>query len=235
MTYNVEPVGVIHSCFKDKFGVPRQPGLVREARGELELFAPYDRDEALKGLESFSHLWIIFVFHQALGQEQRLSVRPPRLGGNQKLGVFATRSSHRPNAIGMSVVEFAGVCRRDGKTFLGLRGLDMIEGTPVLDIKPYLPYVDAIADVRADFAHAAPTEKLEVVFSEQAQQQCRQWQGPDLESLITAVVSQDPRPAYQQNDISGRVYGVRLYNIDVRWQVSLAGKAEVVELLSVDG
>ncbi len=194
------------------------------------------RDEALKGLEDFSHLWLSFVFHQALGQEQRLSVRPPRLGGNQKLGVFATRSSHRPNAIGLSVVEFEGVCRRDGKTFLKLRGLDMIEGTPVLDIKPYLPYVDAIADAQAGFAHAVPTEKFEVVFGEQAQQQCQQWQAqwPDLESLIAAIVSQDPRPAYQQNDVSARVYGVRLYNIDVRWRVSSVGQAEVVELLSVD-
>jgi tRNA-Thr(GGU) m(6)t(6)A37 methyltransferase TsaA len=234
MDYCFKPIGVIHSCFKDKFGVPRQPGLVPAARGELELFAPYDREEAWVGLEGFSHLWVQFVFHHCLEQTQRLRVRPPRLGGNRKLGVFATRSTHRPNPLGLSVVELAGIEKRNGRMVMLLRGLDLVEGTPVLDVKPYLPYVDAVSNARSGFAEAAPVTPLRVEFSVEAEAQCLQWQRrwPELRELIVGVLALDPRPAYQDEDDGSRRYGVRLHDLDVRWRVE-GGAVSVDELVPV--
>ncbi|MBI3771499.1 MAG: tRNA (N6-threonylcarbamoyladenosine(37)-N6)-methyltransferase TrmO [Gammaproteobacteria bacterium] len=231
MDYCFQPIGVIHSCYKDKFGVPRQPGLVSAARGELELFPPYDREEAWVGLEGFSHVWIQFVFHHCLGQEQRLSVRPPRLGGNRKLGVFATRSTHRPNPLGLSVVELAGMEKRNGRMVMLLRGLDLVEGTPVLDVKPYLPYVDMVSAARSGFAEAAPSVPLRVEFSPEAETRCQQWQQrwPELRELIVGVLALDPRPAYQERDDGRRRYGVRLHDLDVQWRVE--GEAVRVEAL----
>ncbi len=235
MQYSFQPIGIIHSCFKDKFGVPRQPGLVKGARGELELLPPYDRPEAVVGLEVFSHLWLSFVFHHCLDDEVRLSVRPPRLGGNKKLGVFATRSTHRPNPIGLSVVALEGIRHDQGHTRLLLSGLDLIEGTPVLDIKPYLPYVDVVADARAGYAQAPPVASLRLIFTAQTEQQClrheQQW--PGLAELIESVLTLDPRPAYKRNDNPGRIFGIRLYDLDVRWRVLEEGVIEVVELCPV--
>lgn len=232
MQYSVEAIGVVHSCFKEKFGVPRQPGLVKGARGEIELFPPYDRAEAVAGLEQFSHLWITFLFHQCIEEEVRLSVRPPRLGGNKKLGVFATRSTHRPNPIGLSVVALEEIRQEQGRIRLLIEGLDLIEGTPVLDIKPYLPYVDAVAGARAGYAQEPPGAILSVSFTESAQQQRHQYeqQWPGLAGLIESVLSLDPRPAYKRTVDPGRVFGIRLYDLDVRWRVLEGGIAEVVEL-----
>lgn len=234
--YSFKPIGVIHSCFKEKFGVPRQPGLVKGAHGELELFPPFDRAEAVAGLEAFSHLWITFVFHHCIEDEVRLSVRPPRLGGNKRLGVFATRSTHRPNPIGLSVVALEGIRQEQGRTRLLLSGLDLVEGTPVLDIKPYLPYVDAVAAARAGYAQDAPPALLKLVFSEPAQQQCRdhETRWPGLRDLIESVLTLDPRPAYKREAEPERVFGIRLYDLDVRWRVPEEGVAEVVELLFVE-
>ena len=235
MHYDFQPIGVIHSCFKDKFGVPRQPGLVKGAHGELELFPPYDRAEAVVGLEAFSHVWITFIFHHCLEDEVRLSVRPPRLGGNRKLGVFATRSTHRPNPIGLSVVALEGIRQDEGRTRLLLSGLDLIDGTPVLDIKPYLPYVDAIADAQAGYAQQRPAATLKLSFTENAREACRHYEQrwPGLADLIESVLSFDPRPAYKKEADPDRVFGVRLYDLDVRWRVLEGAIAEVIELRPV--
>lgn len=231
MQYTFEPVGVIHSCFKDKFGAPRQPGLVKGAHGELELFPPYDRAEAVAGLEQFSHLWITFVFHHCLDAGVRLSVRPPRLGGNKRLGVFATRATHRPNPIGLSVVALDGIRQEQGRTRLLLSGLDLVEGTPVLDIKPYLPYADAIATARAGYAQSAPAVRLAVQFSATAGQECLEYEQrwPGLKALIESVIALDPRPAYRQDE-GERIFGICLHDLDVRWRVVAEGVAEVIEL-----
>lgn len=235
MNYSVKPIGVIHSCFKDKFGVPRQPGLVKGAHGELELFPPYDRAEAVVGLEAFSHIWITFVFHHCLEDEVRLSVRPPRLGGNKKLGVFATRATHRPNSIGLSVVALEGIKQDEGRTRLLIEGLDLIEGTPVLDIKPYLPYVDAVTTAQAGYAQQPPAATLKLSFTDNAEQACRfhEQQWPGLADLIESVLTLDPRPAYKKESDPGRVFGIRLYDLDVRWRVLEGGIVEVVELSPV--
>jgi tRNA-Thr(GGU) m(6)t(6)A37 methyltransferase TsaA len=132
MSIQLQPIGIIHSCFKEKFGIPRQPGLVKSATATLELLPPYNVEEALRGIEEFSHLWIVFVFHQSVCETFQPTVRPPRLGGNTRVGVFATRSPFRPNPIGLSVVELKGV----KGTTLELAGGDFLDGTPVLSDPP---------------------------------------------------------------------------------------------------
>ena len=134
-TFAMQAIGYVHSCFKEKFAIPRQPALAPAARGIIELVPPYNQAHALSGLEHVSHIWVIFVFHQALEQQHRLQVRPPRLGGNQRLGVFASRASHRPNSIGQSLVRLDGI---DEQNRLHISGIDLLDGTPILDIKPLL-------------------------------------------------------------------------------------------------
>ncbi|OHC28177.1 MAG: tRNA (N6-threonylcarbamoyladenosine(37)-N6)-methyltransferase TrmO, partial [Pseudomonadales bacterium RIFCSPLOWO2_02_FULL_63_210] len=152
MPYSVSPIGFVRSCFKEKFAIPRQPQLAPAARGVLELVAPFDTGEAVQGLEQVSHVWLLFVFHQALEDRPRLKVRPPRLGGNKSVGVFASRATHRPNGIGQSVVKLDAV--EPGR--LWLSGIDLLDGTPVLDIKPYVPYADSVASAYNRIADAAP-------------------------------------------------------------------------------
>ena len=152
MGWKFEPVAVVHSCFAEKFAIPRQPLLAPAATATLELLPPYDQPEALEGLEGVSHLWLLFVFHAAGHGSKHLRVRPPRLGGNQRIGVFASRAPHRPNPIGQSVVRLEGIV--DGRLLLS--GVDLLDGTPVLDIKPYVPYADAIGDAHNSLAPAPP-------------------------------------------------------------------------------
>jgi len=228
---NCGPIGTVHSCFREKFGIPRQPGLVRAARGYLELLPEYDRAEALRGLDGFSHLWLIYAFHALPeGREWRPTVRPPRLGGNERLGVFATRSPFRPNPLGLSCVRLEGMDSGEGPTRLRLSGLDLLDGTPVIDIKPYVPYSDSLPDAAAGFADGAPEAALEVVFEPVASQACDECEPrwPGLRELIVAVLSQDPRPAYH-GDRPGRVYGMKLYELDIRWHLR-DGRVEVIEV-----
>src|SRR3954463_4060851 len=140
MDFIFPAIGIIHSCFKEKFGIPRQPGLAPLATAQLELLPPYDNRAALEGLETCSHIWLQFVFHANKRDAWKPKVKPPRLGGNKSLGVFATRSPTRPAPIGLSVVKLDGISEADGKLFLNLSGIDLLDGTPVLDIKPYVPY-----------------------------------------------------------------------------------------------
>lgn len=233
MGFLVEPIGVVRSCFKDKFGVPRQPGLVRTASGRLELFAPYNRVEAFSGLEDFSHIWITFVFHHCLDQGTRLSVRPPRLGGNRKVGVFASRATHRPNPVGISVAELVGIEHDQNGVCLRVRGLDLVDGTPVLDIKPYVPYSDSIPEAQADYAQQAPTASFDVQFSVESELQCekhsQRW--PELRQLIVEVLALDPRPAYIAARSAEKVFAIRLYELDIRWWVL---DECVIEVISIE-
>jgi tRNA-Thr(GGU) m(6)t(6)A37 methyltransferase TsaA len=227
MPYRFEPIGIIHSCFKEKFGIPRQPGLAPAARATLELLPPCDREEAIRGLEAFSHLWLIFLFHATADQGWSPTVRPPRLGGNERVGVFATRSTFRPNPIGLSVVELERIEREPGKLLLHLRGADLLDGTPVLDIKPYIPYADSVPGATADRFALSPVA-MPVRFTPEAEAACHREEPrlPGLRMLIEQVIAQDPRPAYQEQP--ERVYGVRLYDLDVRWQVQPDGSALVI-------
>lgn len=231
MAFTFSPIGIIHSPFKEKFGVPRQPGLIPHVRATLELLPPYDREAALDGLEGFSHLWLVFAFHATADAGWRPTVRPPRLGGNARVGVFASRSTHRPNPIGLSVVELEDYGREDGKLVLHIKGADLIEGTPVLDIKPYVPYADSHPDARAGFAAEAPEPRLEVRFTPDAERavEARADAQPELRSLIVGILRLDPRPAYRDAEPEDRVYGMRLMDFDLRWRVE-GEQAVVVEL-----
>ncbi len=218
--YCLNVIGVIHSCYREKFGIPRQPGLVTSQTATLELLPPYNRPEAVKGLEGFSHIWVSFIFHGVAAGKWSPMVRPPRLGGNERVGVFASRSTHRPNPLGLSVVELAKVESSESGVTLHLIGADLLDGTPVVDIKPYIPYVDSISEARAGFADGAPLPRLSVTFSEQAQQRLLQDAKalPQLRHVISESLAYDPRPAYKQDGDSRG--GVRLYNFDVRFEIS---------------
>ena len=216
-----QPIGIIRSCFPEKFGIPRQPGLVKEAHATLELLPPYDRIEALEGLEAFSHLWLIFVFHASLTESWKPTVRPPRLGGNKRVGVFASRSMFRPNPIGLSVVELERIDTAARPPCLYLKGVDLLDGTPVLDIKPYLPYVDAIPNAQGGYAASSPEPRLQVSFTSQAATQCASFEKtyPHLEALIMQLLELDPRPAYYGADQVRTEFGMRLLDFEVKWHV----------------
>ncbi|ACR67855.1 tRNA (N6-threonylcarbamoyladenosine(37)-N6)-methyltransferase TrmO [Edwardsiella ictaluri] len=226
-----EPIGVIRSPYKEKFAIPRQPGLICDGGGTLDLLPPYNQPEAVRGLEGFSHLWVIFVFHQTMDGGWRPTVRPPRLGGNARVGVFATRSTFRPNPIGMSLVELHGIETRNGVR-LQLGSLDLVDGTPVLDIKPYLPFAESQPQARAGFAQQAPPANMPVLFSPGAQAQIaqRQQDYPHLTRFIRQILAQDPRPAYRRVEEENRVYAVHLLDFNLRWQV----KNDVCEVLGLD-
>ncbi|KNC92442.1 tRNA (N6-threonylcarbamoyladenosine(37)-N6)-methyltransferase TrmO [Trabulsiella odontotermitis] len=218
-------IGVIHSPYKEKFAVPRQPGLVKSQGGELHLLPPYNQAEAVRGLEDFSHLWVLFVFHQTMDGGWRPTVRPPRLGGNARMGVFATRSTFRPNPIGMSLVELKGIhCQKD-QVILQLGSLDLVDGTPVVDIKPYLPFAEALPDATASYAQQAPQAEMSVSFTEDVEAQLQQLEKryPQLKTFICDVLAQDPRPAYRKEEESGKTYAVWLLDFNVRWRVNHQG------------
>ena len=224
-TFNT--IGIIRSCYGEKFGIPRQPGLVQCATATLELLPPYNTIEAIRGLEGFSHLWILFVFHQSARNQWKATVRPPRLGGNERIGVFSSRSNFRPNPIGLSVVELLTV----DETKLVLGGGDFLDGTPVLDIKPYLPYVDSIPGARGSYAASAPEPVNRVVFTTDAEEAVLALENderPALRRLICDILAYNPRPAYQESN-DERIYGTRLYDLNVRWMQS-GNAVTVVEL-----
>ena len=209
---NMNSIGIIHSCFKEKFGIPRQPGMVKSATATLELLPPYNVEEALRGIEEFSHLWIVFVFHESICETFQPTVRPPRLGGNTRVGVFATRSPFRPNPIGLSVVELKGV----KGTVLELAGGDFLDGTPVLDIKPYIPYADSIPGACGGFADGAPEPVNTVTLTPEAQS-VFQTLKKNQQQLIMDVLSYNPRPAYQDDD-PARIFGTHLFDFEVKWK-----------------
>jgi tRNA-Thr(GGU) m(6)t(6)A37 methyltransferase TsaA len=234
MNFQLEIIGVIHSPFKEKFGIPRQPGLVPQVHASLELLPPYNRPEMVSGLEGYSHIWIQFVFHRSLRDRWQPMVRPPRLGGNRKVGVFASRSPFRPNPVGLSVVQLQAVRCLDGKVLLDIAGVDLLDGTPVLDIKPYVTYVDSIPDARSGFAPQAPEVLLGVRFTPLAEQQLEErGDGEALRALIKALLETDPRPAYMRDGgEEERIYGMRLYDFDLRWRID-GDEAHVLELAPV--
>lgn len=237
MTIEFPVIGIIHSCFKEKFGIPRQPGLAPAATARLELLPPYNDLNALDGLEGCSHIWIQFVFHANKRDEWKPKVKPPRLGGNKSLGVFATRSPMRPAPIGLSVVKLEGFYGQGDKVWLELSGVDLLDGTPVLDIKPYVPYVDVVMAAVNDFADAPPPI-IPVAFDPQITNFCSDYHkktSRDLTELITQVLQQDPRPQYQSPDPE-RVYGMMLLDLNVRWRYELTQpyRIQVVDIIYAD-
>jgi tRNA-Thr(GGU) m(6)t(6)A37 methyltransferase TsaA len=231
----VSPVAVLYSPFRERFGIPRQPGLVPDVPGRLVLLPPYDRAESVAGLEDFSHVWLLFRFHANPASGPALTVRPPRLGGNERVGVFASRSPYRPNSIGLSVARLEAVEQTPQGPVLRLRGVDLLDGTPVLDVKPYVPYADALPEARGGFA-AGDIARLPVRFLADADRRLRERSDRDeVRAVIEAVLALDPRPGYRQGvPDSSRSLGMRLYDFDLRWRVR-QGVAEVLDLAPVGG
>ena len=204
----------IRTDFPTKFGIPRQSGLVEELKSTL-VFEPEYRDEnALRGIEQFSHLWLIWQFSQAVREDWSPTVRPPRLGGNTRLGVFATRSPFRPNAIGLSVVKLEGV-RRDAKlgVVLDLSCADLMDGTPILDIKPYIPYADSHPEASQGYTARTIAHALELCFPEALLEKVPE----DKRAALMGVLRQDPRPSYQED--ASRVYGFPFAGQEIRFRV----------------
>lgn len=214
------PIGTVYSPYKEKFAIPRQPGLVSAAKGYIELNSTFAHPDTIKSIEQFSHLWVIFVFHETAKQGWKPLVRPPRLGGNKKIGVFATRSTFRPNPIGLSVVKLERIEVNAHSVKLHISGIDLLDQTPVLDIKPYLPYADAIAEASAGFASSSPEANKRVSFSAAAEQVLAKAPNTiELRELIEQVLAQDPRPAYKQGKDDDKTYGITLYHYNILWVV----------------
>ena len=212
--HEVKVIARIRSDFPEKFGIPRQSGLVPELRARV-VFEPEFRDaDALRGIEGFSHLWLIWQFSEAVRAEWSPTVRPPRLGGNARMGVFATRSPFRPNPLGLSCVKLEAVEREgaDAPSLL-VSGADLMDGTPIYDVKPYIPYADAHPDARGGFAQT-PAETVAVDFPDSLLRRV-----PEEErAALAGVLAQDPRPRYQ--DDGQRVYGMSFGASEVRFRVS---------------
>jgi tRNA-Thr(GGU) m(6)t(6)A37 methyltransferase TsaA len=227
VTYSLTPIGHILTPFTQKFSIPRQGLSLSPANGEIVFADNIDVPQSLDGIEAFSHLWILFLFHENIAQGYKAKVRPPRLGGNRKIGVFASRSSFRPNAIGMSVVENKGLHNK--RLIVG--GVDLLSGTPILDIKPYLSYADAVPEAKSGYAQEKPLTLLEVVYTDKAEQALKLYEmkHPEIVNLITTILSQDPRPAYKRNKQDNKVYFIQLWDLELTWCVH----QNIVELIDI--
>ncbi|MEQ3515049.1 tRNA (N6-threonylcarbamoyladenosine(37)-N6)-methyltransferase TrmO [Pseudoalteromonas sp. BZB3] len=230
--YQIEPVGFIQSPYKQKFAIPRQPRLVPEAKAKLIFSKEFSREEFVRGIEEFTHLWLLFRFHETADKGYSALVRPPRLGGNEKKGVFATRATFRPNGIGMSAVKLEGVEYKNGQLALLLSGIDLLDGTPIIDIKPYLPYSDAMPEASAGFADTRPETLMTVEFSKKATEFLAKQSDKSLPEFIANVLKQDPRPAYKKQKTGTQTYGMNLYHYNIRWQVD--GEHNLVTEISIE-
>lgn len=227
----LRPIGVLRSPFTSKFGLPRQSGLIHSAPAHVELLPPYNVADAIRGLDGFSHLWLIFAFHEHLDRPWQPLIRPPGLGGNIKTGVFASRSSFRPNHLGMSVVRLLRTEISNTGIRLHISCPDIVSGTPIYDIKPYLAYADRIDDSIDGYAPTPPPASISVHFSTEAEANIAalpvQVYGA-LRELIIETLSLDPRPPYK-GEVDDKIYRMALYDLDVEWQVA-EGEARVLQV-----
>lgn len=228
----LDPIATVRSCFGSKFAVPRQPGLCPSAWGRLVFHPEYRSPEAVRGIEGFSHLWLIFGFHETVDQGWKPTVRPPRLGGNQRIGVFASRSTFRPNGLGLSLVRLEGVdtTATDSPVLL-LGGLDLLDGTPVYDVKPYLPYAEALPEAAGGFAGEA-LSRLPVEVEAGARGEFEKLP-PRARAVLLEALSLDPRPATQVAD-PARVFGALLCGRNVRFSIR-DGVCRICRIEPADG
>lgn len=217
--YSIEPIGFVESPYKEKFAVPRQPRLVAAATSRVRLCGAINCLEAVRGIEQFSHVWLLFLFDQNLEAGWKPTVRPPRLGGNERIGVLASRSTFRPNGIGMSAVELKGVTQQGDQIYLELGNVDLVDQTPIVDIKPYIPYSDSVAGALGGYAELEP-ETASVHFSEQTEAVlAKRKEGTMEREVIEQVLAQDPRPAYKKNKPDDKEYAVNLFDLNVKFTV----------------
>ena len=211
---NIQIIAKMRSDFPTKFGIPRQSGLVEELESTIVFEPEFRNPDALRGIEGYSHLWLIWQFSQAVRQDWSPTVRPPRLGGNTRMGVFATRSPFRPNHLGLSCVRLLGVEHTDSEgTVIHVAGADLMDGTPIVDIKPYIPYSDSFPDALGGFTDSAEDFILEVVFPENLLKVLPE----NKRQAAIGVLSHDPRPSYQRKP--DRVYGLGFAGFDIRFTV----------------
>ena len=198
---NIEPVAIFHGPMKEKFGIPRQAGLAPALGGEVRFAPPYDAAEAVRGLDGFDYCWLIWGFSKAAGGRSGLTVRPPRLGGNERMGVFATRSPFRPNGLGLSCVKLESV----EPGVLHVSGADLLDGTPIYDVKPYVAYADSREGARSGFVDAVCWDALEVEMPDE----CAALLSASERQALAEVLSLDPRPAYKEDgeNVYGMVFG----------------------------
>ncbi len=220
-TFEFKTIAIAKTPFNEKFAIPRQAGLIN-LPATLELQAPYNRAEAVQGLQDVSHIWVQFIFHQHLNREAALTVRPPRLGGNKKLGVFATRSSYRPNPIGQSVVKLERIEVSDDGISLHILGADLLDGTPIIDIKPYLPYADIYPEAVNNIAAQAPDQhSLTIQWEEIALSQLQKLKPHEfgqIQQWVTELLQLDPRPAYKSLEAKSE-YGMLVFDLNVCWRM----------------
>lgn len=214
MGLTLKVIARIRSDFPTKFGIPRQSGRIPSLKARIIFEPEYRNPEALRGIGEFTHIWLIWEFSQAVRQDWSPTVRPPRLGGNTRMGVFATRSPFRPNALGLSSVRLEKVeLHPELGPVLHVTGADLMDGTPIYDIKPYLPYTDCHPEAAGGFTDQTEDPRLQVEFPETWRKRVPE----DCLEALTAVLSEDPRPRYQKNP--DRVYGLAFRDMDVRFQV----------------
>lgn len=234
-TYEFQPIGFLKSCYPDKFGVPRQSGLVKKAYSELQIASEFQPEFSLQGLEGYSHLWLQFVFHLNSSARFHAKVHPPRLEG-ATMGVFATRSPHRPNPIGLSLVEIVEV----QKDRIILAGADLVDGTPILDIKPYLPGIESQPEARGGWASEVQKDEIQVEFRPQAMEILQKWMERsgknELLEVITDVLRQDPRPViYRGYEAQSSPYrnkhAFRLYDGDIHFEFADKNRVIVFDIL----
>lgn len=214
MGITIEPVARMRSDFATKFGIPRQSGLVQDLRSTIVFEPKYRNPEALRGIEGYDYLWLIWQFSEAVREEWSPTVRPPRLGGNARMGVFATRSPFRPNSLGLSCVRLLGVEHtQEFGTVLHVGGADLMDGTPIFDVKPYVPYADSHPDAKGGFTDGAGEYLLQVDFPQTLLEKLPE----EKHSAAVGVLSHDPRPSYQRKP--GRIYGLSFAGWDIRFTV----------------
>ena len=227
----IEPVAYIRTDFADKFGLPRQSGLVPELKGEIVFQPAYSHPDAVRGLDAFSHIWLIWGFHAAEklpGKGWSATVRPPRLGGNVRVGVFASRAPFRPNPLGMSCVKLEAVLSQAHPVRLLVSGIDLLDGTPIYDIKPYIPVADCKPDAAEGYTAGTRQHKMKVIFPEELLKLLP----PDKQQAAAALLEQDPRPGYA--DDPQRIYGVGFAGCDIRFRAA-AGTLTVCSVRTADG
>lgn len=212
-TIQIKAVGYVKSDFPTKFGIPRQSGLCRNLISQIVFEPPFNAEAAFKGIEQFSHIWVIWGFSDSVCEDFSPTVRPPKLGGNERRGVFATRSPFRPNPLGLSCVRLERVIKTDGGITLEVTGADMKDGTPVFDVKPYIPYADCITDASGGFAQQHSDDKLTVRIPEHLLDIIPQ----NKRDALKEVLSLDPRPAYQDDE--QRIYGFGFAGLEVKFKV----------------
>lgn len=211
----IKPIAYIKNDFTDKFAIPRQSGLAKEIKSTIAFEDNYANPSAIKGLEGFSHLWLIWGFSKNIKEKQSLTVRPPRLGGNKRVGVFATRSPFRPNNLGLSSVKLEKIqFDKNNRPLLIVSGADLMNNSPIYDIKPYIAYSDCHSDAKCGFVDETEFNKLKVVFPNNLKEKIDN----SKIDTVTAILEQDPRPAYQ-ND-SERIYGFKFADCEIKFTVS---------------